>query len=231
MSTAFALALGRRFIVALLCVAMTTAGCASNQPEAGLTPEQNALRAQKANWNKTVLTGALAGAALGAGIGLAAGGANRGAVAGVAALAGLLIGAAAGALVAERNLKFERRELDAEQRIAAAQESTQNLQARAATAEALAAKDRARLDELDQQYRTNQITAAKYRAEAASIKKDAELIKESSEDAKSARTKIVTSSQQVPALMAEEPKMGEAQRRLDQSADQIEEKLNRIPST
>lgn len=222
---------GRKALVAVLCASLLGGCVTTSTPEVGLTPEQAALRQQKENWNRTVATGALAGAAVGAGVGLAVGGQNRGAAALVGGLLGAAVGTLAGVAVANRNLKFENRELSAEQRIAAARESSQNLEARAATSEALAAKNRARLDELDRQYRSNQITAAQYRAEASGIRKDVDLIKESANDAQSARTKIVTSSQQVPGLMAEEPKMSSAQRRLEQSADQIEEKLNRIPTT
>jgi len=222
---------GRNVLVVVLC-ALLLGGCVTTStPEVGLTPEQAALRQQKANWNRTVLTGTATGAAVGATVGAIAGGNNRGAAALVGGLLGAVVGTVAGAVVADRNLKFENRELNAEQRIAAARESTQNLEARAATSEAIAAKNRARLDELDRQYRSNQITAAQYRTEAASMRKDVDLIKESADDARSARAKLVTSSQQVAGLMAEEPKMSAAQRRLEQSADQIEEKLNRIPTT
>lgn len=224
-------ALGRKFVVAMLCVSMVSA-CATTYSGA-LTPEQAQMKAQKDTWNKTVLTGALVGAATGAAIGAAAGrGSNdSGAAVLVGLVGGLIVGTIAGAVVADRNLKFENRELGATERLQAAKESTQNLETRAMTAEVMATKSRQRLDELDAQFRANHITAVRYRAEAEQERKNVEMIRDSAADAKKARDKIVLSSQQVPGLMEEEPKMGDAQRRLEQSADQIEEKLNRIPTT
>lgn len=223
--------MGRKVVWAIACVAMVGACAGASPNEPGLSPEQQQLRVQKQNYTSTVVTGALVGAAAGAGIGAAVGGQNRGAAAGIGALAGLAAGLIAGALVAERNLKFERRELSASARISSAQQTSSLLQMQATAAEALVTKDQQRLDQLDAQYRANEITAVRYKAEAATIKKDAELIRESANDAKSAREKLVTSSAQVPALMNEEPKMGDAQRKLELSADQLEEKLKRIPTT
>lgn len=220
----------RSLLAVLLCLSLATTGCVTTDAESSFTPEQQQLREQKARWNQTVATGAVAGAATGTAIGAVAG---KGSLEGIliGAVAGLVVGTVAGMVVADRNLEFEKRELSAEQRIAAARTATQNLETRAGTSEALARSNRARLDQLDSQYRANLITADKYRAETAVMRKDVELIRESAEDAKKARDKIVASSAQVPQLKAEEPKMGSAQRRMENSANQIEEKLNRIPST
>ena len=95
------------------------------QEIATMTPEQAELRQQKENWNRTVATGALAGAALGSGVGLATGGSNRGAAVLVGGLLGAAVGGLAGVAVANRNLKFENRELSAEQHIAAAKETSE----------------------------------------------------------------------------------------------------------
>jgi hypothetical protein len=227
---------GRAILVAVLCASLATGGCVTTgDGDANLTPEQQQLRAQKQRWNETMISGAAVGAAVGAAgglaVGLASGSKNAGLIALTAGLVGAAIGAGVGALVADRNLEFEKREMNANERLAAAQRATQNLESRAATSEALARTDRAKLDQLDAQYRANTITAAQYRTESASIKNDLALIKESAEDAKKAREKINTVGTQAPVVLAEEPKMGAAQRRLEESANQIEEKLNRIPST
>ena len=230
-SLAIAAGFGRKLLSVLVCAAMVTA-CAGESPNQALTPEQQQLRAEKQRYNSTVVTGALAGAAVGAGAGLLASGGNNSLAALLIGTAiGAVAGAVAGTMVAERNLKFERRELSANDRIQSAQQTSTLLQSQAVKAEALAKKDQDRLDELDAQYRANAITAARYRSEASTIKKDAELIRESANDAKSARTKVVASGAQLPKLLDEEPKMGAAQRSLEQSADQLEEKLKRIPTT
>jgi hypothetical protein len=224
--------ISRGFLVGLLGVALATSGCVTTDtgPETGLTSEQQLLRDQKARWNQTVLIGAVAGTAAGAATGAAvSGGSAQGTAIGAAI--GLAAGTLGGVFVANRNLEFENRQLSAQQRVAAARTATQNLESRAATSEMLARNDRARLDQLDAQYRSKQITAAEYRTQAAPIRKDVALMKESAQDANTAREKIGTSSAEVPQLAPEAPKMGAAQRRLESSADQIEEKLNRIPST
>jgi hypothetical protein len=224
---------GRAVLVTVLCVSLAIAGCATTGvPEANLTSEQQQLRAQKERWNETMISGAAVGAGVGAagGVVLINSGVKEAVVVGVAAvLVGAIVGGAIGALVADRNLEFEKRKMSAEARLAAAQKATQNLEARAAISEALVQSDRAKLDHLDAQFRDNQITAAQYRTEAVSIKSDLALIKDSAEDAKKARDKINTFVAHVPQMRAEEPKMGAAQRRLEESANQIEEKFNRIP--
>ena len=213
---------------------MALAGCASEQ---GLTAEQKLLREQKARWNQTVAVGALVGAAAGAGIGAAAAAASGGNSrdAGIAALVfgavGLVAGLVEGMKTADRNLKFENQELSALQRVAAAEETTKILNDRAAAAESTTASNRARLDDLDRQFRANEITAIKYRAEAETMRKDLELMQEYAGDARKARTAIVTSGEQVSQLLVEEPKMSAAQRRLEQSAESLQEKLNRVPTT
>lgn len=227
---------GRAILVAVLCASLATGGCSSmGEGDANLTPEQQQLRAQKQRWNETMISGIAVGAALGAAGGLAVAASTRD---GNVALIGLigagvgaLIGAAVGALVADRNLEFEQSEMSANERLAAAQRSTQNLEARAASSEAIVRSDLTKLDQLDAQFRANGITARQYRTAAASIRKDLDLIKESAEDAKKAREKINTVGQQHSQLLVEEPKMGAAQLRLENSANEIAEKLNRIPTT
>lgn len=192
--------------------------------------EQRQLRAQRERWNQTALTGAVAGAALGATIGAIAS-QGSGTAALVGGLIGLMAGMAAGAAVADRNMKFENRELSAEKRIEAAQDISNQLEQQAAVSEALVRSNEARLDALDAQYQAKQITAAKYRADAQVISQDLKLIKETADDAKKARERLATSSNEVPQLQAEEPKLQQTQMRLEESARQLEAKLNRIPST
>ena len=223
----------RKVFSLFVCVTFL-AGCASHSSEElDLTPVQRQLRAERERYNSTMITGALAGAALGAGIGAAAGSGskNTAAGAGIGLLAGLVVGLVAGAMVAERNLQFERQDISAAQRIQAAQQTAQQLQQRAATAEMVARENREKLDQLDTKFRAQQISANKYRAEAATIRKDVELIKESAAEAKNAREKLVTSSSQVPALIQEEPKLRDAQHRLERAEKELNETVKRIPTT
>lgn len=221
----------RRLLSIVVCASLALAGCVTGDVDPqSLTVEQRQLRAQRERWNQTALTGAVAGAALGAGIGaLASQGSGQAAL--IGGLVGLVAGLAAGAMVADRNLKFENRELSAEKRIEAAKDISNQLEQQAAVSEALVRSNEARLDSLDAQYQAKQITAAKYRAEAQVVGQDLKLIKETAEDAKKARERLVTSSGEVPQLQAEEPKLQQTQLRLEDSARQLEAKLSRVPST
>lgn len=213
----------------VVCIAMAVAGCEMPEAQPDLTPQQVQLRQQRERWNQTVLTGAVAGAALGAGIGALAGhGSTTGVLIGL--FAGLAAGAAAGKAVADRNMKFENRELSAQQRIDAAKQTTAELQQAAALSENIVRSNEEKLAALDAQYKAEKITAAKYRAEAQNMTEDAKQIRAFAEDAKKAREKIDTSSAQVPALAEEGPKMEDCQRRLQDCADQLEAKLAQLPA-
>jgi hypothetical protein len=222
----------RRLLSLVVCASLALGGCVTTGADASqdMSLEQRQLRAQRERWNQTALTGAVAGAALGATIGAIAS-QGSGTAALVGGLIGLMAGMAAGAAVADRNMKFENRELSAEKRIEAAQDISNQLEQQAAVSEALVRSNEARLDALDAQYQAKQITAAKYRADAQVISQDLKLIKETADDAKKARERLATSSNEVPQLQAEEPKLQQTQMRLEESARQLEAKLNRIPST
>lgn len=213
--------------LALLLPACESAGTANAGP---LTPQQQALRDQSSRWNRTVATGAVSGAALGAGIGALSGGRDRGTNALIGAGIGLLAGLAAGAMVADRNLAFEQRELSAGQRIQSAQQIAQNLNAAAAASERVTEENRRRLAELDRQYRAGQITAAQYRGATESMRQDAEVMRKTAAEARDARQRLIASGREVPQLMNEESKIDGAQRRLEVSASDLESALRRVPT-
>jgi hypothetical protein len=214
----------------LVLTACQTPGSAAGA--AGLSPQQQALREQSNRWNMTVGTGALVGAGGGAAIGAAAAGRNnRAAGAVVGGLVGLIGGAVAGTAIANRNLGFENRELSAAQRTESAQQVAQNLNNAASTAEQVTQDNRRRLAQLDQQFRGGQITAAQYRDESASMRQDVDLMKRTSGEAKDARQRLVASASNQPQLMAQEGRIDSAQRRLEVSANDLEDALRRVPTT
>ncbi len=200
-------------------------------PYSVLSPQQQQLRQQSQRWNRTTLTGAGVGALSGAALGAAAaGGNNRGEGALIGALAGLVIGALAGSGVAERNLGFENRELNAYQRIEAARQISQNLETAAATSERVANDNRQKLAQLDRGLRNGQITSAQYQSEIRSMRQDAEVMRKTATDARGARERLLASSRQVPQLLNEESKIDAAQRRLETSASDLEAALRRVPT-
>lgn len=222
-----------RGAAALLSLSLLLPACqnpnvgASGQP---LTAEQQAMRQQSQRWNQTAATGALAGAATGAAAAAAFGRGNTGQNALIGAGIGALVGLAAGMAVAERNLAFENREASASQRIQSAQQVANNLNNAAASSEAVARQNQQRLAQLDRQYRAGQITAAQYRAETATMRQDAELMRKTAGEARDARQRLVASARQVPQLMNEEAKIDQAQRRLESAADDLESALRRVPT-
>ena len=222
-----------RGAAALLSLSLLLPACQNPNVGAGgqpLTAEQQAMRQQSQRWNQTAATGALAGAATGAAAAAAFGRGNTGQNALIGAGIGALVGLAAGMAVAERNLAFENREASASQRIQSAQQIAGNLNNAAASSEAVAKQNQQRLAQLDRQYRAGQITAAQYRAETATMRQDAELMRKTAGEARDARQRLVASARQVPQLMNEEAKIDQAQRRLESAADDLESALRRVPT-
>lgn len=214
---------------ALMLPACGTPG-AADVTNAALTPQQQALRDQSSRWNQTTMTGALAGAALGAGAGALVGGKNRGTSALIGAGLGLAAGLAAGAVVANRNLAFENREMSAGQRIEAAQQIAVNLNNAAAASERVTQDNRQKLAQLDRQFRAGQITSAQFRGETETMRSDVELMRKTAAEAQDARQRLVASGREVPQLMREETKIDSAQRRLEVSAGELETALRRVPA-
>ena len=215
--------------LALLLPACQNAGTPGSATATSLTPQQQAMREQSTRWHQTVATGALAGATLGAGIGALSGG-NRGTNALFGGLAGALAGGLLGTTVANRNLGFENREVNASQRIASAQQIADNLNNTAATSERVTADNRRKLAQLDRQYRSGQITSAQYREQTETMRQDAELMRKTAGEAKDARERLVASGREIPQLMNQESKIDAAQRRLEVSAGDLETALRQVPT-
>jgi outer membrane lipoprotein SlyB len=222
----------RRFRVAALAIALPLAlsacmGAPAFDPT--LTPAQNQLRQSNASWNSTVATGALAGAATGALAGAALSN-NRGQGALIGGLIGLAGGLAAGALVAERNFTFANREASAQSRIENATAVANALEQQSRNAQQVVEQNRRMLADLDRQYRARQITAADYRARTQSMRADLAQMRQGVENGRQAREQINQVSGDLPALRAQEDRIRPAQRRLEASAAELEELLNRVPA-
>lgn len=222
-----------RAVAAALALALALPGCAGgagvNEP--GLTPQQQALRQQSANWNRTVAEGAVlagvAGAVAGA---LLAGPNNRAGGAAAGAGLGALIGALAGTQVAGVQGRQASGAQNAQERLASAQQSAQQLEQTADTAERTAGENRTRLAQLDRQYRAGQVTAAQYRQQAASMRRDAEVMRKAAKDADTASQEMVSQINRTPGLANEERKISEARSRLEYTASELETALRRVPA-
>lgn len=216
----------------LLAMAATLAlvACAPGMDDPSLTPQQRAMRAQAGRWNATVATGALVGAAGGAALGAAVGGRNAGTAALIGAGVGLLGGLAAGAFVANRNMEFENREAPLHTRIADAQQRTLELQRSAQAANDLTADNLRRLDQLERQYRAGQLSASAYRAQARAMQADVDLMRNEQAGAQDFANRISASAQTAPQLRFEESKARNSAVTIQRAADQLEDRLARVPA-
>lgn len=227
----------KRVTAAVLAASIALSGCAADpggmQGGGGayLTPEQQALRQQ--SQTSTIATGALLTGLLGAGAGYAAA-RSTGGRGGQGALIGGLLGAVAGGLlgnqVGNANAAQGRLEGNAQARVEAAQRSAAELEQTADAAERASETNRARLATLDRQYRAGQVTAAQYRAEAATMRQDAQLMRKSADDAGQARDGIQQALVRNPGLVTTDSKISESQSRLRFTASELEDALRRVPA-
>lgn len=219
----------RAAMLAILA-ACTLVACASNAYDPSLSPQQNAMRQQAGRWNATVATGTLVGAASGAAIGAAVGGRNRGTAALIGAGVGALGGLIAGTVVANRNQAFENQEMPLQDRIADARQRTMELQRSAQTANELTADNIRRLDQLEAQYRRGQISAASYAAQARSMQADVDLMRNEQSGAQGFVDRLANSAQNAPQLRPEEIKARHSATSIGRAADQLENRLARVPA-
>lgn len=194
-----------------------------------LTPAQNELRQTNARWNQTVATGAVAGAATGAVAGAALS-RNRGRGALIGAGVGLVGGVVAGAVVANRNHTFTDRSASAQSRIENATMTANALEAQAGAAQQVVAQNRIDLANLDRQYRARQVSAAEYRERTETARADLVQMNQGVQNGAAAREQINRVSGDMPELRVEENRIGPAQRRLEASANDLEEMLRRVPA-
>jgi hypothetical protein len=219
----------QRVLASLLAATLLLGACANsavNDPS--LTPAQRQLREANASWNNTVASGALVGAAAGAAIGAAAANNRRGEAMLIGALIGTAAGLVGGLVVANRNFTFADREAGAQARIDNANNVASDLERRAALANNVVAQNRARIADLDRQYRAGQITSAQYRARTESMRGDLDALREGAKQGADARAEI-NRAQDLPQLRRAEERIGPAQRRLEASASELEELLRRVP--
>ena len=145
-------------------------------------------------------------------------------------LIGGVAGLAGGIFVADRNYQFANRELSSQQRVDAANAQITRLDALAGAADATAAENRRKLDNLDRQYRAGQITAAEYGQRTESMRKDLEEMQKAVGNAKEMREELISSAGSLPQLQEAEERMGPPQRRLEASAAELDEMLQRVPT-
>jgi hypothetical protein len=167
-----------RAITSLVVAGGLLVGCAGGgvTNDANLSPAENQLRQSSARFNQTVGEGALTGAALGGIAGLALGGNNRVQTAMLGAAVGGALGTGAGYMVARNNLSRSSTEAQFSDAIKQATVQADAYRNAADASRQIADRASADVAQLKAQYRTNQITQAKYQAGIARIRQNNDLI-------------------------------------------------------
>jgi len=223
-------AFGRRLAV-LLAAALALGACATTGADtANMTPAQRELHERTARFNETVATGAGVGCLLGAVIGAAATGEAKHAAIGCGA--GAVAGGAGGYYLATRNETYANREQGANARIASARKEADDLARTAQLANQVTRENKAKLAQLESRYRAGQIDAATYRKEADAARNDLKTIRTASDKASEiSRTMGQDARQTGNASVGQQAaRVQDAQRQLQQSANELEDALNRVPA-
>jgi chromosome segregation ATPase len=155
---------------------------------------------------------------------------NRGQGALAGALVGLVVGGIAGTMVANRNYTFANREASAQNRIESATKTADALEQQSRSAQQVVDQNRRTLADLDRQYRNRQISAAEYNARAEPMRADLQQMREGARNGAEAREQINRVAGDLPQLRAQESRMGPAQRRLEGSANELDDLLRRVPA-
>jgi hypothetical protein len=140
-----------------------------------LSPAEQQLRAQNANYNKTILQGAGVGALAGALIG---GLLMHNHAEGVAlgAAAGAAVGGGAGYAVAQNNSNQAASEASYNNQISAAQASAQHYSESARLAQTVADQATAEASQLETQYASQQISVAEYHEKLQRYRQDSDVL-------------------------------------------------------
>jgi outer membrane lipoprotein SlyB len=229
------------FIRCVCLVVMTTvpttlglSGCATpSADDASLSPAEQQLRTQSANFNKTIAEGAgigaLAGALLG---GLVSSNHVEGALIGAAA--GGVAGGAGGYAVAENNQARAATETSYNDQIDAARASAREFSESARTAQAVADEATAETSRLQAEYASQQISAADYHAALKKYQQDntalASTIEAAQKKASELRTAAAQSSNyESRQLTTAANNIDESQSRMLEEQQQISAVLEETP--
>jgi hypothetical protein len=216
-------------VVVALTVSLAVSGCVTTSESAeSLTPAQRELRQQTERFNETVAIGAAVGAGLGCALGLLVDSRNRGRGCAAGAALGGLAGAGSGYYIASRNEQYASREQGANARAAAARKEAEDLSRTADVAERVTRENKAQLAQLDAKFRAGQITAAQYRDQTAAMREDAKTIRRASEEA--GKVSGTMSTDGGDGVRQQATRVAQAQRRLDSSARELEQALDRVPA-
>ncbi|MCB9960315.1 MAG: glycine zipper 2TM domain-containing protein [Rhodospirillaceae bacterium] len=169
----------RAAMAAILAAMMVVSACGSTGGRASsenLTPAQRNLREEADRFNQTIGEGAIAGAIVGGILGALVSDDNRLAGAAIGAAAGAVVGGGAGYFVAVQNEDYASQEDRLEAEIAAAQQDVARYREIVRTTQQVVDQHKARIAQLNAQYRSGQVSLTTVQSEQATMRQDLELI-------------------------------------------------------
>lgn len=184
-----------RAFTALWGVVFALSACATARPTAPLSPEEQRMRQQASDFNRTiaegVVLGALAGAAGGAGIGAAANKQNRGQGALIGAAIGAAVGALAGGVAGKYYADKKERYANQEQRldaiIADLQKQNTEMEALVSSTQKVVEADKQKIDQVNADLAANRISKAQAQQRLASVDDNVKFLGETIENLKKRR--------------------------------------------
>jgi outer membrane murein-binding lipoprotein Lpp len=225
-----------RAMAAAMAGIMLVGGCAATAPARPLTPQEARMRAQSADFKRTIAEGVgigmLAGAATGAGIGAAAYGKDRGQGAIVGAIIGGVMGGIAGGIAgnyyAQKKQAYANEEMRLDAIIADLQAQNTSLAQLVDATRTVVQADQQKLDRIQQDLAAQRITRAEADRQLAAIDDNRRVLDQTVRDLQkrksewlevAAEARTDTSSARIASLDAEiatlESRIAEMQTELD----------------
>lgn len=227
--------------LAIACAGLIgVSGCAATQPSRPLTPAEQRMRAQAADFNRTIAEGVVFGALLGAMAGAATGAAvkskNRGEGAAIGAaigaLAGGLAGGIAGSYYADKKQQYANEEARLNSIVADLRQQNTELAALVDSTRTVVAEDQRRLDQINQDLAANRITRQQAQRQLADVDGNIRFLQQTVATLKERQAdwKAVAESARSDTSSARIQQMDQEINRLEQQISLMESELNALTS-
>ena len=219
-----------RAVTAACAIAFTLSACATARPTGPMTPEEQRMRQQASDFNRTiaegVVLGALAGAAGGAGIGAAAHSKDRGEGALIGAAIGAAVGALAGGVAGKYYADKKQRYANEEQRLDAIigdlQRQNTEMEALVSSTQTVVAADKQKIDQVNADLAANKISKAQAEQRLASVDQNVKFLGQTIENLKKRRDEWQEVADKARADTSKQAKIKE----LDSQINRLEQQIS-----
>lgn len=227
--------------VALLCAGLIgVSSCAVTTPSRPLTPEEQRMRAQAADFNRTIAEGVVFGALLGAMAGAATGAAvkskNRGEGAAIGAaigaLAGGVLGGAAGSYYADKKQQYANEEQRLNSIIADLRQQNTELAKLVDSTRIVVAADQQRLNQIDQDLASKRISRQQAQRQLAAVDENIRFLQQTVSTLRERRAdwQAVADNARADTASGRVQQMDQEIDRLEQQIRLMESELNALTS-